>query len=43
LKKHIVFFFTFFTVAVFCFADPAEGYWLSVDDQTGKVTAGWQI
>jgi uncharacterized protein (DUF2147 family) len=24
-------------------ADPAEGYWLSVDDKTGKVTAGWEI
>jgi uncharacterized protein (DUF2147 family) len=28
----------------FCFAvDPAEGYWLSVDERTGKVTAGWEI
>jgi uncharacterized protein (DUF2147 family) len=27
-----------------CFAaDPAEGYWLSVDEKTGKVTAGWEI
>jgi uncharacterized protein (DUF2147 family) len=24
-------------------ADPVEGYWLSVDDKTGKVTAGWEI
>jgi uncharacterized protein (DUF2147 family) len=24
-------------------ADPAEGYWLSVDDKTGRVTAGWEI
>ncbi|MDR1899007.1 MAG: DUF2147 domain-containing protein [Treponema sp.] len=24
-------------------ADPAEGYWISVDDKTGKVTAGWEI
>ena len=31
-------------VAGFCFAaDPAEGYWLSIDEKTGKVTAGWQI
>jgi uncharacterized protein (DUF2147 family) len=43
LKKPVALFLTFFTVAVFCFADPAEGYWLSVDDQSGKVTAGWQI
>ena len=27
-----------------CFAaDPAEGCWLSVDEKTGKVTAGWEI
>lgn len=24
-------------------ADPAEGYWLSVDEKTAKVTAGWII
>ncbi|MDR1100193.1 MAG: DUF2147 domain-containing protein [Treponema sp.] len=24
-------------------ADPVEGYWLSVDDKTGKVSAGWHI
>ena len=24
-------------------ADPVEGYWLSVDEKTGKVTAGWHI
>ncbi|MDR0569167.1 MAG: DUF2147 domain-containing protein [Spirochaetaceae bacterium] len=28
----------------FCFAaDPAEGFWLSVDEQTGRITAGWEI
>jgi uncharacterized protein (DUF2147 family) len=28
----------------FCFAgDPAEGYWLSIDDKSGKITAGWEI
>ena len=28
----------------FCFAaDPAEGYWISVDEKTNKATAGWQI
>ena len=27
-----------------CFAaDPAEGYWLSVDEKTKEETAGWQI
>ncbi|MDR2404634.1 MAG: DUF2147 domain-containing protein [Spirochaetaceae bacterium] len=25
------------------FADPAEGFWLSVDEQTGKITAGWEL
>ena len=24
-------------------ADPAEGYWLSIDDKDQKVTAGWEI
>ena len=24
-------------------ADPVEGYWVSVDDKTGKITAGWEI
>ncbi|GHV88882.1 hypothetical protein AGMMS50267_12420 [Spirochaetia bacterium] len=24
-------------------ADPVEGYWLSVDDKSGKVNAGWEI
>ena len=23
--------------------DPVEGFWLSVDDKTGKITAGWHI
>jgi uncharacterized protein (DUF2147 family) len=23
--------------------DPAEGFWLSVDERTGKTTAGWEI
>ncbi|MDR0761021.1 MAG: DUF2147 domain-containing protein [Treponema sp.] len=26
-----------------CFADPVEGFWLSVDDKTNKATAGWEI
>ncbi|MDR2630936.1 MAG: DUF2147 domain-containing protein [Spirochaetaceae bacterium] len=24
-------------------ADPVEGYWVSVDEKTGKITAGWEI
>jgi uncharacterized protein (DUF2147 family) len=33
------------TVTAVCFAqnDPVEGYWISVDEKTNKVTAGWQI
>jgi uncharacterized protein (DUF2147 family) len=27
----------------FLAADPVEGYWVSVDEKTGKVTAGWEI
>jgi len=31
-------------VTGYCFAaDPAEGFWISVDDKSGKVTAGWEI
>jgi uncharacterized protein (DUF2147 family) len=31
-------------VAGFCSAaDPVEGFWLSVDEKTNKVTAGWEI
>jgi uncharacterized protein (DUF2147 family) len=29
--------------AGFCFADPAEGFWISADEKTGKDTGGWQI
>ena len=29
--------------AVGIFADPCEGYWLSIDDKSGKITAGWEI
>lgn len=44
MKKTAVFFGLAFLLTGFCFAaDPVEGYWLSVDDQTGRVTAGWEI
>jgi len=39
--------FTF--TAAYCFAqapagpDPVEGFWLSVDEKTGEITAGWHI
>jgi uncharacterized protein (DUF2147 family) len=43
--RNIIFLFLLFSLAVgFCFAaDPVEGFWLSVDDKTGQVTAGWHI
>jgi uncharacterized protein (DUF2147 family) len=44
LKKIVVLFFAFFIVTGACFAvDPVEGYWLSIDEKTGKITAGWFI
>jgi len=35
----------FMSIAAVCFAqsDPAEGYWLSIDEKTSEVTAGWHI
>jgi len=33
-----------FNICGVCFAaDPVEGYWLSVDEKSGKVTGGWYI
>jgi uncharacterized protein (DUF2147 family) len=44
MKKSMTLFFALFFAAGICLsADPVEGYWLSVDEKTGKVTAGWHI
>jgi len=45
MKKFFTFVFLFIIVSVICFAqtDPVEGFWLSIDENTNKVTAGWQI
>ena len=44
MKKTIAFLLAFTVIGGFCFAaDPVEGFWLSVDEKTGKVTAAWQI
>ncbi|MDR2733231.1 MAG: DUF2147 domain-containing protein [Spirochaetota bacterium] len=44
MKKSIPLVLAFLFIAgVVCAADPVEGYWLSVDEKTGKVTAGWYI
>jgi uncharacterized protein (DUF2147 family) len=43
--KKIIAFFIGLSIAAVCFAqsDPVEGFWLSIDEKTNKVTAGWQI
>ena len=44
MKKIALFVLIFVFIAGFCFAsDPALGYWISVDEKTGKATAGWEI
>jgi uncharacterized protein (DUF2147 family) len=42
MKKGI-FLFWVLLLAAGLGADPAEGYWISRDDKTGKDTAGWRI
>ncbi|MCL2243380.1 MAG: DUF2147 domain-containing protein [Treponema sp.] len=42
--KIIIALFLAVSVCGLCFsAEPVEGFWLSVDEKTGKVTAGWHI
>jgi uncharacterized protein (DUF2147 family) len=44
MKKIVFAFVTLILIAGAAFAaDPVEGYWLSVDDKTGKATGSWQI
>ena len=45
LPKKVLFtlFLLLISVSVCFAADPAEGYWISVDEKTGKDTAGWEI
>ena len=43
MKKIFAIVFTIVSAVCFAQADPVEGFWLSVDDNTNKVTAGWQI
>ena len=44
MKKAIFVFLVLTVVSGICFAaDPVEGFWLSVDEKTGKVTAGWHV
>jgi uncharacterized protein (DUF2147 family) len=42
--KKLIALWVILTVAIcVCFADPVEGFWISVDDKTNKATAGWEI
>ena len=43
MKKITILLLVLTATAFRLFADPAEGYWLSIDDKTKKVTAGWHI
>jgi uncharacterized protein (DUF2147 family) len=44
MKRTVILFFALFIFTGFCLAaDPVEGFWLSIDEKTNKVTAGWQI
>lgn len=44
MKKNIFLFLALFIITGFYLAaDPVEGFWLSVDEKTGEVTAGWHI
>ena len=44
MKKFVFLTAVFIFISAFCFAaDPAEGFWVSVDEKSGKATAGWEI
>jgi len=44
MRKIAFFVVVFVFISGLCFAaDPAEGYWISMDEKSGKATAGWEI
>ena len=44
MKKLTAIFAALVLAGTFCFAaDPAEGFWISVDEKSNKATAGWEI
>ena len=44
MKKIIAIFAILLLAGTLCFAaDPAEGFWISVDEKTNEDTAGWKI
>jgi uncharacterized protein (DUF2147 family) len=42
-KLSIIFLLAVITTGICFAADAVEGFWISVDDKTGKATAGWEI
>jgi len=43
MKKHVAFLlFALVSIALYA-ADPVEGFWKSIDEETGKTTAAWRI
>ena len=44
MKKIIAALAALLLVGTMCFAaDPAEGFWISIDEKSNQPTAGWQI
>ena len=43
IKMLFLMIFLLITAGICFAADPAEGFWISVDEKTGKETAGWEI
>ena len=44
MKKYLLCFFIVAFISAFVFAtDSVEGFWISVDEKSGKQTAGWEI
>ena len=43
MKRFLTAAIIFFMYSTAVSADPAEGFWLSVDQRTGRVESGWEI
>ena len=44
MKKRAILGLLVIIAAGICFAaDPAEGFWISIDDKTDEITAGWEF
>ena len=42
-RKLLILIVLLFTVNICFAADPAEGFWISIDEKTGKEITGWEI